>query len=108
MQAANRVVVNTAIQYTRLVVSALISLVSVRLLLGALGKNDYGLYDVIAGVIGLISFISSSLSMTSTRFLSISLGKKNDEETRIAFNSCLWMHVLMASKARRSCSKAWP
>ena len=97
MQAANRVVVNTAIQYTRLVVSALISLVSVRLLLGALGKNDYGLYDVIAGVIGLISFISSSLSMTSTRFLSISLGKKNDEETRIAFNSCLWMHVLMAA-----------
>ena len=48
MRATNRVVVNTVIQYSRLVISALISLVSVRLILGALGEDDYGLYDVIA------------------------------------------------------------
>lgn len=97
MQAANRVVVNTVIQYTRLVVSALIGLVSVRLILGALGEDDYGLYDVVAGVIGLLGFVSSSLGMTSTRFLSISLGKNDDEGTRKAFNSCFWTHVLMAA-----------
>ena len=97
MRATNRVVVNTVIQYSRLVISALISLVSVRLILGALGEDDYGLYDVIAGVIGLIGFISSSLSMTSTRFLSISLGKNDEEGTRNAFNSCFWMHLLMAA-----------
>ena len=97
MQAANRVVVNTVVQYTRLVVSALISLVSVRLILGALGEDDYGLYDVVAGVIGLLGFVSSSLSMTSTRFLSISLGKHDDEDTRKVFNSCFWTHVLMAT-----------
>ena len=97
MQAANRVVVNTVIQYTRLVVNALIGLVSVRLILGALGEDDYGLYDVVAGVIGLLGFVSSSLGMTSTRFLSISLGKNDDEGTRKAFNSCLWTHVFMAA-----------
>lgn len=97
MQAVNRVVVNTVIQYTRLVVSALIGLVSVRLILGALGEDDYGLYDVVAGVIGLLGFVSSSLGMTSTRFLSISLGKNDDEGTRKAFNSCFWTHVLMAA-----------
>ena len=97
MQAANRVAVNTVIQYTRLVVSALIGLISVRLILGALGDDDYGLYDVIAGVIGLLGFISASLTMTSTRFLSISLGKNDDEETKKAFNSCFWMHVIMAA-----------
>ena len=97
MKATNRVAVNTVIQYSRLVISALIGLVSVRLILGALGEDDYGLYDVIAGVIGLIGFISSSLSMTSTRFLSISLGKNDDEGTRNAFNSCFWMHLLMAA-----------
>lgn len=97
MKATNRVAVNTVIQYSRLIISALIGLVSVRLILGALGEDDYGLYDVIAGVIGLIGFISSSLSMTSTRFLSISLGKNDDEGTRNAFNSCFWMHLLMAA-----------
>jgi O-antigen/teichoic acid export membrane protein len=97
MRATNRVAVNTVIQYSRLVINALISLVSVRLILGALGEDDYGLYDVIAGVIGLIGFISSSLSMTSTRFLSISLGKNDEEGTRKAFNSCFWMHLLMAA-----------
>lgn len=97
MQAANRVAVNTIIQYTRLVVSALVGLISVRLILGALGEDDYGLYDVIAGVIGLLSFISSSLSMTSTRFLSVSIGKNDHEQTRKTFNSCFWMHLLMAA-----------
>lgn len=97
MQAANRVAVNTFIQYTRLVVSALISLISVRWILGALGDDDYGLYDVIAGVIGLLSFVSSSLSMTSTRFLSVSIGKNDHERTRKTFNACFWMHLLMAA-----------
>lgn len=96
MQSANRIAVNTIIQYTRLVVNALIGLVSVRLILQALGDDDYGLYDLIAGVIGLLSFISASLTMTSTRFLSISIGKDDDAHTRKTFNSCFWMHFLMA------------
>lgn len=97
MQSANRVVLNTVIQYSRLIISALISLVSVRLILKALGEDDYGLYDVVAGVIGLLGFLRFSLSMTSVRFLSISMGKKDDEDTRRTFNACFWTHVFMAA-----------
>ena len=75
MQTANRVAFNTVVNYIQLVLSVVIGLVSVRLILAALGKVDYGIYDVVGGVVGLLSFVSSSLSQASMRFISVSLGK---------------------------------
>ena len=96
MQAANRVAVNTIIQYVRLILNVLIGLISVRLILNALGEDDYGVYDVVAGVISLIGFISSSLNQTSLRFISVSLGKNDSEDIRTTFNNCFWLHLFIA------------
>lgn len=77
MQTANRVAINTIVQYTRLVLNLVIALVSVRIILNSLGASDYGVYDVAGGVITLLGFLNSSLSQTSIRYLSVSLGEKN-------------------------------
>ena len=77
MQTANRVAINTIVQYTRLVLNLVIALVSVRIILNSLGASDYGVYDVVGGVITLLGFLNSSLSQTSIRYLSVSLGEKN-------------------------------
>lgn len=96
MNSASRVAFNTAIQYLQLVLNVLVGLVSVRIILDALGSSDYGIYDLIGGIIGLLSFISVSLSQTSMRFLSVSIGKKDVEETKLMFRTCFWLHLYMA------------
>ena len=62
MRVANKVAINTVIQYTRLLLNFVISLYSVRVILNALGASDYGIYDVIAGVIAILGFLLLSLS----------------------------------------------
>lgn len=96
MQTTNRVAINTIIQYIKLIVSVLIGLISVRILLDALGTDDYGIYDVVGGIIALLAFINSSLSQSSIRFLSVSLGKKDLIDTHKVFNNCFWVHLLVS------------
>lgn len=97
MQAANRVAVNTIVQYVQLVLNVLIGLYSVRVILNALGASDYGIYDLIAGVVALLSFISTSLSQTSMRFLSVSLGERDNNKTAKTFGTCFWLHLYIAA-----------
>ena len=87
MKAANRVAVNTTVQYIQLVLNVLIGLYSVRVILDALGPSDYGIYDLVAGVVAFLSFISTSLSQTSMRFLSVSLGQGDNLKTLKVFST---------------------
>ena len=96
MQTANRVAFNTVVQYIQLVLNVVIGLVSVRLILAALGKVDYGIYDVVGGTVTLLSFITTSLSQASMRFISVSIGKNKLEEIRKTFRICFWLHVSIA------------
>lgn len=96
MQTANRVAINTIVQYTRLVLNLVIALVSVRIILNSLGASDYGVYDVVGGVIALLGFLNSSLSQTSIRYLSVSFGEGNLDNIRRTFNNCFWLHFLIA------------
>ena len=96
MGAGKKVIGNSIIMYVQLILNVLIGLVTVRLLLNALGQSDYGLYDLIGGVIGLFGFITSSLAQSSMRFVSVSLGKGDDKDTASVFNSCFWLHVFIA------------
>lgn len=97
MGAANKVAINTVIQYARLVLNVVIGLYSVRLILRALGTDDYGIYDVVAGVIALISFINATLTQTSIRFISVSLGGGNVANIKKTFSNCFWLHMIIAS-----------
>ncbi len=96
MKPSNRAFINTVIQYISLLINVLLGLISVRIILDALGASDYGIYDVIGGVIGLLSFVSASLSQTSLRYLSVSLGQNNAETTRYTFRTCFWLHLYMS------------
>ena len=96
MHTSNRVAYNTIIQYVKLIVNVLAGLVTVRVLLNALGASDYGIYDVVGGIIALLSFVNSSLSQSSIRFLSVSLGKEDIQDTRKVFSNCFWVHLLVS------------
>jgi O-antigen/teichoic acid export membrane protein len=86
---------NTLINYTTLFLSMFIGVFSSRFVLQALGASNYGLYNVVGGVIGLFTFVSGSLSATTVRFITFELGKKEGNPNRV-FCLCNTLHIALA------------
>lgn len=95
MNNANRVIFNTVVLYVKIVVNMLISLISVPLIMHALGISDYGLYNLIAGVIGMLSFLNASMTVSTQRYLSVSIGERNQEKSNRIYNNALLLHLLL-------------
>lgn len=69
----NRIVKNTVALYFRQILSIVVSIYSVRVVLLELGEVDYGIYNVVGGIVFLFTFISHSLASSTQRYLSISI-----------------------------------
>jgi O-antigen/teichoic acid export membrane protein len=89
MNSSNRVALNTVYLYIKTISTVFISIFYSRYLLSALGVVDFGIYNLIGGIIGLLSFITASLSNSSSKFISTSLGKNNIDDTKEVFLSVL-------------------
>lgn len=93
MQASNRIIVNTIAQYARTILNMLLSLYSVRLIMGALGVENYGIYSLVAGVVSLLSFFTNSLVGATQRFLSYSQGCGEETRLKSVFSNSLLLHL---------------
>ena len=76
-------------------VSMIISLYSVRLVLASLGDVDYGIFNVIVGVVAMLSFLNGALTVSTQRYLSFFQGKKDKNEIIKVFNHSLFLHVIL-------------
>lgn len=92
-----RILKNTALLYLRMGLSMIVSLLSVKIILNNLGVIDYGIYDVIGGVVTMFSFLTASLSSASLRFLSYDLGKQNKSNIQTTFSTILFIFTCLAS-----------
>lgn len=70
-----RIVKNTFFLYFRMIVVMAVNLYTVRVVLHQLGVVDYGIYNVVGGVVSMFSFINSTLTTSSQRYFSIELAK---------------------------------
>ena len=91
-----RIAKNTIVLYIRMIVIMIITLYTSRVILKALGFEDYGLYNVVGGVVALMSFLRSSMSESTQRFLSYEMGKGNNDNLKDVFSICLTTHFLIA------------
>lgn len=82
-----RIVSNTILLFLRMLLITIINLYTVRLIFKGLGKEDYGIFNTIAGVVTLSSFICSVLALALQRFYSIALGKKSEQAMREIFST---------------------
>lgn len=73
-----------------------VSLFTSRVVLDALGINDYGTYNVVGGVVAMFSFFSGSLSAAISRFLTFELGKKNSNQLSIIFSTSVTILLFIA------------
>ena len=95
MKSSHRIVYNTGILYAKLLIVMVIGLINVRLVLGALGETDFGIYSLVAGVVGMLAILQSAMSSASMRFMSHSLGRENDILISKTFNTTLLLHFVM-------------
>lgn len=93
MTNSERILVNTGALYTKIIITSLINLYLTRIVLGALGVNDYGIYNLIAGTIAFLSFINSALLTSSQRYFSVYKAKNDILLLQRYFSSSLLIHI---------------
>lgn len=84
-----RIAKNTLALYFRMLFSMLVSLYTSRVFLNALGVEDYGINNVVGGLIGMFSILSGSLTAAISRFITYELGKGNTKQLRKVFSSAI-------------------
>lgn len=93
MQNAKKVVFNTGVLYAKMLVTVGITLYSTRLVLNALGVSDYGTYNLIAGIIAMLSFLNVAMTTSTQRYFSFYQGTKNKEIQKDIFSNSLLLHL---------------
>lgn len=91
-----RIARNTLLLYIRMILLILVQLYTVPIILKTLGIEDYGIYNVVGGVVTMFSFIGSSLASGSQRFISYEIGRKNKEQLHKVFNTTVSIYIILA------------
>ena len=91
-----RIAQNTMYLYIRMLLTMLISLYTSRIVLSVLGVSDFGLYNVVGGVISMFSMFSGTLAGGTQRFLTYAIGKNDFQELRNVFSISLGLHFAVS------------
>lgn len=91
-----RIAKNTLYLYFRMLLIMVVNLFSVRILLKILGVEDYGIYNVVGGIVVMFSFLSGTLASASQRFLSFELGRNNILKLKQIFSLTLLSYFFLA------------
>ena len=92
----NRIARNTVALYIRMSVMMLIGLYTSRVVLNTLGVSDFGIYNVVGGIVGMFSILTASLSSSISRYLTFELGTGNAEKLKRVFSTSLNVQLIMA------------
>ena len=91
-----RIAKNTLMLYFRQIVLMLINLYAVRVVLEILGTEDFGIFNVVGGVVVLFAFLNGAMTSATQRFLNFALGRNDTEQVRNVYSASLVIHVLIA------------
>lgn len=91
-----RIARNTVFLYGRLLVVLVISLYTVRILLNALGVEDYGVYNVVGGFVSLFSFFNTTMANATQRFYNFEIGRNGEEAVNEVYNAVIRTQIICA------------
>ena len=94
-QNNKRIAKNTLLLYFRMLLTMAVSLYTSRVVLSTLGVEDYGIYNVVGGVVAMFSVISGSLSAAISRFITYELGKGDREKLTRIFSSSVTIQLVL-------------
>ncbi len=96
MSDSRRIAKNTIYLYARQLIIMLVSIYTSRVILDVLGSSDYGIYNVVGGIVTMMSFLNGALGASSSRFLTYELGRGDYEKLKQTFSVSLNLHICVA------------
>ena len=87
---------NTLYLYVRMLLVMCVALYTSRVILSSLGATDYGIYNVVGGIVIMFSFLSGSLSGATSRYMSYDLGRNDFAQLRKTFSASLNIYIATA------------
>lgn len=96
MSSNKTIAKNTLFLYFRMFLTMGVGLYTSRLVLDALGVVDYGIYELVGGIVSMFAFLNSAMASATQRYLSFDIGKKDWDRLQETFNTTLNIHILIA------------
>lgn len=91
-----RIAKNTMLLYVRMLLTIIVGLYTSRVVLNTLGVNDYGIYNVVGGIVAMLAFLNSAMTAASQRFISFELGTQNLQKLKNVFCTSITIHITIA------------
>lgn len=81
--------------YCRMFLMMAVSLYASRVILNALGATDYGIYNVVGGIVAMLGFFNTSISTSTQRFLNVAMTKKSNVSICESFTAAVNVHIII-------------
>lgn len=91
-----RIAKNTLLLYFRMLLTMFVSLYTVRVVINALGVVDYGIYNVVGGIVVMFSFLSNTMASASQRFFAFELGQNQLEKLKQTFSLTVTIYIIIS------------
>lgn len=91
-----RIAKNTVLLYIRTFIILLVSLYTSRVVLTALGVDDYGIYNVVGGFVAMFSLLSGALANAISRYITFELGKGDNDRLKEVFSTSVTVQIILA------------
>ena len=91
-----RIAKNTILLYFRMMFMMAVQLYTSRVVLNTLGVEDYGIYNVVGGVVAMFGFLNSAMTTSTQRYITYELGKGNFDRLKQVFSTSVNIHVLIS------------
>lgn len=91
-----RILKNTLFLYVRMLITLVVGLYTSRVVLNTLGVENYGIYNIVGGVVALFGFLNSTMSGATQRFFTAAIGKNDKNQMSIVFCSAIQIHALVS------------
>ena len=96
MSENKRIAKNSLFLFARMFVTLAVGLFTSRVILSALGVSDFGIYNVVGGIVTMFIFINSAMVNSTQRFLTFELGRKDTERLKLVFSTSINIHAIIA------------
>jgi O-antigen/teichoic acid export membrane protein len=96
MSSSKTIVRNTLFLYVRMFLSMAVSLYTSRVVLNVLGVQDFGIYNLVGGLVILFSFLNGAMSSTTQRYVNIGIASKMKSDVSRIFSVSINVHIIIA------------
>ena len=96
VQNNKRIAKNTVFLYLRMFITMGVSLFTSRVVLNTLGVEDFGIYNVVGGMVMMFSTVNTSMATAVQRFMNFEMGKNNHSRLNNIFNTSVLIHFVIA------------